>query len=467
MANEVLDIVIVDDIRTDAEALKTCLLRHRDSRYVDSSIRILTEPRSLISDLEQQTPDLLFLDLSFGDVKVGPSTGLKLLREIRRHSDIRHVAVIAVTVSDDENEQEQLLANGVDGFISKGQDRDDERWVYLSEIISRSCKTSKLRKEHWGEFGVFKKGGRNKHADVNLFGTSMAMIQTFCTLFRISSAEPDLTVLITGRPGTGKTSFGRAIHALGGRHNKELVEVIIAHTPSTLLPSELFGIEAKVATGVQVRTGLLTQANNGTVLLDEVADLEPPDQILILKVLRDGMIRPLGRAGEISVDFQVICATNKNLERLVETNKFREDLYHRIRGYPLHIPSLRERLDSADDDEGASREFGLLINLELRRLAKEIKRPALNPFHEEETYLSTTAKPGDAVPKIHPADLPRPFEFTDAAWRHLLGHTWPGNYAELRTLLRELALLDCTRVNREMVDHRIMKCRQTGDDPQV
>ncbi len=157
-------------------------------------------------------------------------------------------------------------------------------------------------------------------------------------------AESDSTVLIEGESGTGKDLFARVIHNLSRRKNKQMVAVNCGALPDTLLESELFGYKAGAFTDAKKdRKGRFAQAENSTILLDEIGDISPAFQVRLLRFLQDRVYEPLGSNEPVQSNVRVIAATNKNLSELVEKGTFRRDLYYRINIIKLVIPPLRER----------------------------------------------------------------------------------------------------------------------------
>lgn len=163
-------------------------------------------------------------------------------------------------------------------------------------------------------------------------------------------AQVSATVLLVGESGVGKEMIASAIHRLGERSNQPFVKVNCGAIPEKLLESELFGYKRGAFTGADPRgkAGYFTQANNGIIFLDEISELPLSLQVKLLRVLQEREIVPLGGLEPIKINVQVIAATNKSLESLVESGAFREDLFYRLNVVPLHIPALRERSDEID-----------------------------------------------------------------------------------------------------------------------
>lgn len=183
---------------------------------------------------------------------------------------------------------------------------------------------------------------QSRHTFEDIIGRSPAMTRLFEILPQI--AESNSTVLIEGQSGTGKELFARAIHNLSPRRKKRFVAVNCAALPDTLLESEFFGHKAGAFTDAKRdKAGRFALADGGTIFLDEIGDISPALQVRLLRVLQERVIEPLGSVEATKINVRVICATNKNLTKLVENGMFREDLYYRVRVIHLTIPTLKER----------------------------------------------------------------------------------------------------------------------------
>ncbi len=210
---------------------------------------------------------------------------------------------------------------------------------------------------------------------------------------------PFSALILTGETGTGKGLAARILHHGGARRQGPLVEINCAALPHDLLESELFGHEAGAFTGAKVRRrGLMEQAHGGTLFLDEIGEMDLELQAKLLKAIEERIFRRLGGDREISVDIQVIAATNQNLKSSIDAGKFRPDLYHRLSVFQLELPALRNR--------------------------KEDLRDLVPQFIAE-----YNAKAGKKVTQI-----------PEEVWQMLSSHDWPGNVRELRNVVERCVL---------------------------
>ncbi|AHM56880.1 hydrogenase-4 transcriptional activator [Peptoclostridium acidaminophilum DSM 3953] len=179
-------------------------------------------------------------------------------------------------------------------------------------------------------------------------------------------AKGNSTILLRGESGTGKEIFARGIHRLSERRDREFLAINCAALPESLLESELFGYEKGSFTGALQtgKDGLFTKANDGTIFLDEIGELSMSLQAKLLRVLQEGKIRRVGGTSEESVDVRIIAATNKNLEEMIKSNQFREDLYYRLNVIPIFIPPLRERKE----------DISLLVRFFIEKLNESMKK---------------------------------------------------------------------------------------------
>ncbi len=231
----------------------------------------------------------------------------------------------------------------------------------------------------------------------SLVGTSRS-VQSVRQLME-QVADKDVSVLITGESGTGKEVVARNLHYHSARRDKPFVPVNCGAIPAELLESELFGHEKGAFTGaITARVGRFEMAEGGTLFLDEIGDMPLNMQVKILRVLQERTFEKIGSNRTQTADVRIIAATHKNLEDMIESGDFREDLYYRLNVFPIEMPALRERVE----------DIPLLINELISRMEKE-KRGSLR--------------------------------LNSAAIMSLCRHDWPGNVRELANLVERLAIM--------------------------
>lgn len=207
-----------------------------------------------------------------------------------------------------------------------------------------------------------------------IIGSSGKMQAVFELIDRV--APTTATVLIRGESGVGKELIADAIHYGSLRKDKPFIKVNCAALPDSLIESELFGHERGAFTGANVmRKGRFEAAEGGTIFLDEIGDLPSSTQVKLLRVLQEHEFERLGSTKPIKVDVRVACATNRNLEKLIEDNIFREDLYYRINVFPLFIPPLRERIN---DIPGLADHFIAKFNKNQHKNIRRISSSAID-----------------------------------------------------------------------------------------
>jgi transcriptional regulator with PAS, ATPase and Fis domain len=234
-----------------------------------------------------------------------------------------------------------------------------------------------------------------------LIGSTSAMQALRARIERV--AATDFTILLEGESGVGKELVARQVHELSRRRNGPFVAINCAALVETLLESELFGIEERTATGVRGRRGKFEHADGGTLFLDEVSDLSLSAQAKLLRAIQDLTIERVGASVSRRVDIRIVAATNRTLATMVERRLFRADLFYRLSGVDIRVPTLRERRDDI---------------LELARYFLDRHRGA------------------------------RPLRLSDAAADALRSHNWPGNVRELERLIEGVVAI----VEGDMVD---------------
>ncbi len=281
-----------------------------------------------------------------------------------------------------------------------------EEDIHLLSIIgSLIAKTVKVRQEKAEELEELKQKNLALESEVkgnnfatNIIGNSSKMRDVFSLIEMV--APTNSTVLIRGESGIGKEMVADAIHNESNRKNKNLVKVNCSALPDSLIESELFGHEKGAFTGAdQMRKGRFEMADGGTIFLDEIGDLPLSTQVKLLRVIQERQFERLGGSETIAIDVRIVCATNCNLEALIEENKFREDLFYRINVFPIFIPSLRERRN----------DIPLLVDHFIQKFNKKNK-----------------------------ADVKR---ITTTAIDMLMVYNWPGNVRELENVIERACIL--------------------------
>ena len=221
---------------------------------------------------------------------------------------------------------------------------------------------------------ILKQQLKEGHSFSNIIGTSHEMQEVFSQITQVSNANT--TVLIRGESGTGKELIAQSIHYNSMRTDKPFVRVNCAAIPENLIESEFFGYEKGAFTGaVSRKKGRFELANGGTIFLDEIGDLSPMTQVKLLRVLQEQEFERVGGTETIKVDVRVIAATNANLEKLIEQNKFREDLYYRLNVFSIYLPPLRER---KSDLLLLADHFMIKYGREQKKVVRRISTPAID-----------------------------------------------------------------------------------------
>jgi len=276
------------------------------------------------------SPDLVILDLGLPQIEVG----LSLLDEfIKKAQDTK---IIVVTSFKEHEYALEAQRRGAHSYFSKGENIEEE----LPFLVKQAMKMLQLEREN-NDLRLQLKD--KLHFD-HIVAVSRPMQEILALIEKIKeSTEP---IILTGESGVGKEIIARHIFDRSHVFKKQFIAINCAALPANLLESELFGYEKGAFTGaVKTTRGKLELANDGTFFLDEIGDLPLELQAKLLRVLENKKFYRLGSEKEITVNFRLITATNKNLSTLIKEKKFREDLFYRINVFPVSIPPLRERPD--------------------------------------------------------------------------------------------------------------------------
>jgi DNA-binding NtrC family response regulator len=280
------------------------------------------------------------INLMIADINLPEKDGLTYLSEVKEKYPL--LEVIVITGFADVNKAVQALRLGAIDFLNK-----PFRLVELENAIFRTRRYMELsisarRSEETIELinNEFK-----KDTQINFIGKSDAAKKVIDDIYKVAQSK-DTSVLITGESGTGKELVARSIHLLSCRAKNAFVAVNSSAITESLFESELFGYKKGAFTGAnESKAGLFEHANNGSIFLDEISEMNPALQAKLLRVLEDKKVRRIGSDSETSIDVRVISASNHNFEELLSNNKFRKDLYYRLAVFVIHLPALRERKD--------------------------------------------------------------------------------------------------------------------------
>ncbi len=366
-------ILIVDDEESICLSLK--------GAFCDEGYDVLTASsgEECLSLLEEELPDLILLDIWLPGID-----GIETLKQIK--SKYHHIPVIMISGHGTVESAVKCTKLGAFDFIEKPLSLDK---VFL--LVSNALEIVRLEEENRLLRDKFRQ-------DFELHGTSRAITELKEMIQII--APTNAWILIMGENGTGKELVARSIHRQSRRTSKPFIEVNCAAIPEELIESELFGHEKGAFTGAtSKKRGKFDLANEGTIFLDEVADMSQRAQAKILRILQEKKFERVGGAKIIETDVRVLAATNKDLEHEMEEGRFRQDLFYRLNVIPLIVPPLRKR----------KRDIPLLA----KRFAREF-----------------SIKEGIKEKQV-----------TDDALKVLMKHDWPGNVRELKNIIERLVII--------------------------
>jgi DNA-binding NtrC family response regulator len=328
-------------------------------------------------------------DLVLLDLRLPGMDGVEVLREIRKLE--REIGVVMLTADTGIAKAVECVRLGAHNYLTKPFEFDQ-----VKVALEKAREDSKLRRE----VTRLRRQQRRQFSLENLVGQSAAVRALREMLAKI--AESDATsVLIEGENGTGKELAAQAIHYGSARANQPFLAINCSAIPENLIESELFGHDRGAFTDAKTtKKGLFELADGGTVLLDEIGDMQPALQAKLLRVLESRQFYRIGGMQPISVDVRVIAATNKNLEEAVNRGEFRQDLYYRLKVIAVRMPELR----------GQPEDIPLLARHYLKFFAEEYGKPVK--------------------------------QLSDEAAKVLAAYAWPGNVRELRNVIERLVILE-------------------------
>jgi two-component system response regulator PilR (NtrC family) len=396
-------ILVVDDERSMQEFLE---IFFRDEGY---DVVTAGDVQSALLHCESDEFDVVITDIQLPD-----GSGLEVLRAVQDASP--ETMVIMITAFASTETAIAAMKEGAYDYISKPFQVDEIRIVVEKALEKKllSSENRRLRSEL-----------RSRSRDRSMVGSSSAMQRIYDLVRQV--ADTKTNVLISGESGTGKEMVARGIHQSGDRRDHPFVAVNCAAIPENLLESELFGHVKGAFTGaVQNRAGLFEAADKGTLFLDEVAELPPPLQVKLLRMIQEKTIRRVGGTSDRRVDVRILAATNRNLQEEVRAGRFREDLFYRLNVIEIELPPLRERPD----------DIPLLVS------------------HFTEKYAAELGK------RIEGA--------TEAAMERILAYPFPGNVRELENVIeRAVALCRDGRIDVEALPPSLLEPAPRGDRPLI
>ena len=372
-----IPVLIIEDEEAHAEALAEALERE------GYELTIATSGEEGLDIFRLGDPQVIVTDLKLG----GSIDGLDILKEVTGSE--RSCAVVLITAHSSIETCKEALREGAYDYIPKPIDLD-----MLRAVVNRASEKIHLERTNRRLQDQLEK----KFDFAGVIGESPSMLKVLDKLNRAS--DSNVPVLLQGPSGTGKELCAEAIHFNSPRKTGPFIPVNCAGLSDTLLESELFGHVKGAFTGAETdRKGFFAMADGGTLFLDEIGDMPQNMQAKLLRVLEDQVVIPVGATKGTQVDVRIISATNQNLEEMIEKKEFRQDLYYRIRGVNIQIPSLQER--RAD--------IPLLLNNFLEEFAETENRNVKG--------------------------------FTPSAMRILKSYEWPGNIRELRNCVKMMVVL--------------------------
>lgn len=323
-------LLVVDDNKSILSAIEILLQDDFDE------IKSIVSPNQLPSLLENGNFDIVLLDMNFS---AGVNTGNEGLYWLSRIKELKSEAeVVLFTAYGDVELAVKALKNGASDFILKPWDNEKLRTTLLNVYKLQQSK-KEIKKLKRKETALKSEINRDKHFIV---ARSPEMLNVLNLVRKV--AKTDANVLITGDNGTGKELIAREIHRHSKRADEIMVHVDMGAISETLFESELYGHKKGSFTDAREdRTGKIENATGGTLFLDEIGNLPLHLQQKLLTVLQSRMVTPIGRNKPVPVDIRLVCATNRNLDEMVQEGTFREDLLYRMNTIQIDIPPLRER----------------------------------------------------------------------------------------------------------------------------
>jgi DNA-binding NtrC family response regulator len=387
-------ILLVDDEKDTVDMITTLLemegYKVFSARSGTEALKILETEKQAVS--ESQTP----VDLILLDVILGEEDGRDFCRKMKEDEKMKFIPIIILTVRSSLQDKITTLNIGADDYLTKPF--INEELLAKVRVMLRIKDLHDDLKREKDKNVLLSQALEKKYSFGNILGKNARMQEIFELIDDVS--KTDSTVLIQGESGTGKELIARAIHFNSHRKDGPFVVANCSAYSQNLLESELFGHEKGSFTGaIRRKIGRFELAQGGTIFLDEIGEVSPPTQILLLRVLQDHRFERVGGEETLEVDVRVIAATNKNLIEEMKKGAFREDLYYRLNVIPIFVPPLRERRD----------DIPLLVSDFLQKSSRE--------------------KGKDGV------------RFSPEVMEILLAHSWPGNVRELENVIEHAIII--------------------------
>lgn len=364
MNNQKYPVLLIDD---EQQILLSYSLILQSAGIED--VLTINDSRRVMPLLSKQKVSLIVLDLFMPFI-----SGTDLLAEIKR--EFPHIPVIIMTATNELDKAVECMKIGAADYLVKPVEKGQFTATVKKALELRDL-NSRGQDERAGE------NLKHEHAFASIITGNKKMREIFHYVESI--AELQKPVLITGETGVGKELVANAIHKVSGLNGK-FIAVNTAGLDDTMFADTLFGHRRGAFTGAdRERKGLIVQAKDGTLLLDEIGDLSHQSQLKLLRLLDENVFYPLGSDLPEKSNARVIASTNRNIKKLIEEEKFREDLYFRLKIYSIHVPPLRERLD----------DIPLLLNSFLEEAAKYLHKKKPSYPRELITFLSNYHFPGN------------------------------------------------------------------------
>jgi DNA-binding NtrC family response regulator len=387
-------ILVVDDEKDTVEMI-TALLELEG--YQTLSTLSGAEAMRILEAESQRTPDSETpVDLILLDILLGDADGRDICQRIKEDEKLKFIPIIILTVRSSLQDKIASLNLGADDYLTKPF-INEELLAKVRVMLRIKDLHDELKRERNKNI-LLTQALEKRYSFGNIIGKNARMQEIYELISDI--ANTDSTVLIQGESGTGKELIASAIHFNSHRKAKPFVIANCSAYSQNLLESELFGHEKGSFTGaIRRKIGRFELAHRGTIFLDEIGEVSPPTQILLLRVLQDHRFERVGGEETLEVDVRVIAATNKNLIEEMRKGTFREDLYYRLNVIPIFVPPLRERKD----------DIPLLASYFLQKSSNEKQKEITN--------------------------------FSPEVMEILLAHSWPGNVRELENVIEHAVII--------------------------